>query len=964
MAGMPAWMSTMPGQGGAEGDGDGDWADGLGPGSLEGGDTVLYALVLPASGSDMPATTQRQAVAGGKPAAGSAIRGVAAPISSDSALHAEAQAVCAEVNTWAGRLCRSAGYVWQDQPFRLRVVRAADADAEVAAGKAAARAGRSADRDSAHAGSAASSRGAAGAHPYRLVGHTHYGDSIDDEWFVTWLLAEATRRYGPAGEQGAGASSVVADGDVASNIRARGGLTAWATDAGDGDFLAVQAADHLPRWAKPSTTAHRIFLYNGAVHMVAPNALPAVASLDEGAAYVRAHAGATLASPGVQADVMERLRGYPKAAASRMHTARCFLPARLARLVSVEPLSVAQAVACFYTRDPLDVRLAARMPRFHPAGAPTRPAPGATGDGHNAATVAGAPAAVAALPSSAHAPAAQAHLVPVSVRLNRSLFAQLAQQRYLPPKPYAALLPPQSAPAHEGHVLGAKLAAGYEILFARGEKAASQGAPSATTTAGDDEGGDAEATTINVALRLLATLARIDAAAAAGTWPAGFVSSLSGAPVQWPPAADVDDDPSVWMDGGEGAEAQLAALMAEMTAAAAAAEPATGKVAAAAPAVLRQKSQAAASAPGSATGGDDDDADAAQLRALLSSMAGFVTRSSGLEGVEVTGTPQKAAQEQLPMGGALDEGVDGGGATSDGDTSGEDEDENEDEDEDEVEDAEADDEGGEPGSSDAEQTQVRAGQPAATAAGTHAGTASSRAPASAAGKPVDVEAFLAHLRAHTAIATGAATASTAVLRFTRDDSDDELMEVGDAAPWLQRPTGAPQPVPAAATSRTDGSLSLADYMGHLDGELAGAGLTSSFTRFEAGSAASPAAPATAGAGGDSARAAAGATTAGTGPLSEHDVRFNLAASLAASVGAQAGAAGPASNLLGQLGLAVPREWWAGEEDAKAQAAGTGHNGRDDHSTAGRPSPAGTQAPNAQSAFTVPAHVLRELQTLD
>jgi len=48
------------------------------------------------------------------------------------------------------------------------------------------------------------------------------------------------------------------------------------------------------------------------------------------------------------------------------------------------------------------------------------------------------------------------------------------------------------------------------------------------------------------------------------------------------------------------------------------------------------------------------------------------------------------------------------------------------------------------------------------------------------------------------------------------------------------------------------------------------------------------------------------------PLSDADLQYNLLASLSQSVAGQGGRAGPASNMLGDLGLSVPAAWWEAE----------------------------------------------------
>ena len=43
----------------------------------------------------------------------------------------------------------------------------------------------------------------------------------------------------------------------------------------DGEFLLAEAAYHIPRWLKPETAPHRIFLRAGAVHIVPLPSSPA-----------------------------------------------------------------------------------------------------------------------------------------------------------------------------------------------------------------------------------------------------------------------------------------------------------------------------------------------------------------------------------------------------------------------------------------------------------------------------------------------------------------------------------------------------------------------------------------------------------------------------------------------------------------------------------------------------------------
>jgi len=84
--------------------------------------------------------------------------------------------------------------------------------------------------------------------------------------------------------------------------------------------------------------------------------------------------------------------------------------------------------------------------------------------------------------------------------------------------------------------------------------------------------------------------------------------------------------------------------------------------------------------------------------------------------------------------------------------------------------------------------------------------------------------------------------------------------------------------------------------------------------------------------------------AAAGALTPADEHFNLLSSWASSVGGQAGAAGPASQVLGELGVRVPPAWW-GLERREAEAA---------EATAAASAAAAAEPPLPQPAESPPA----------
>lgn len=67
--------------------------------------------------------------------------------------------------------------------------------------------------------------------PSHLESKTCFGDNIEDEWFIAYLVFKLTEVHN--------------------------GLIVQIED-NDGDFLLIEAADFLPIWANPETTRNRV----------------------------------------------------------------------------------------------------------------------------------------------------------------------------------------------------------------------------------------------------------------------------------------------------------------------------------------------------------------------------------------------------------------------------------------------------------------------------------------------------------------------------------------------------------------------------------------------------------------------------------------------------------------------------------------------------------------------------------
>jgi len=67
--------------------------------------------------------------------------------------------------------------------------------------------------------------------PAHLGGVTEFGDNVEDEWFIVYLLKEITRTFSDV-------AVVVYDND--------------------GQFILIEAAEHLPKWLDPDSSENRV----------------------------------------------------------------------------------------------------------------------------------------------------------------------------------------------------------------------------------------------------------------------------------------------------------------------------------------------------------------------------------------------------------------------------------------------------------------------------------------------------------------------------------------------------------------------------------------------------------------------------------------------------------------------------------------------------------------------------------
>jgi len=226
--------------------------------------------------------------------------------------------------------------------------------------------------------------GGAGRSFVEYRGSTKFGDCYQDEWLIVLILVQISRRFPE--------------------------LIIQVQDD-DGEFILIEAADHLPSWVTPDNSVNACFIRGGNFHLLLPEQWPggekpnADTSLARGLALLHSAVPATkhLVSRGFQAQIETRLAefqvhnaeyGYDSLCSqlsthsrcdlfqggdgpsSLNHTQRCLIPAKLAAMLETAKSTehrpqldpnynwVSQAASIFYLRDPDQVRSANKFRHF------------------------------------------------------------------------------------------------------------------------------------------------------------------------------------------------------------------------------------------------------------------------------------------------------------------------------------------------------------------------------------------------------------------------------------------------------------------------------------------------------------------------------------------------------------------------------------------------------------------------
>ncbi|KAL6252364.1 hypothetical protein RBB50_000082 [Rhinocladiella similis] len=247
-----------------------------------------------------------------------------------------------------------------------------------------------------------------------LRGRTEYGDSVEDEWVVVWLLRELTRKFSD--------------------------LWVKVTD-NDGEFLLIEASGTLPAWLEPEVAENRVWINNGQLKIIKPAAAARSSrrteeklTLGQAREVLLCEPKRIMHSTSIEEEAFFRLRNYPAQIAEAMHHAVVTLPRKIAFLLHQKPAYISPAVEAFYLRDPIALKPLQKKENqdsmvFRPNDAVT-----------------------------------------VSVKFPRVAYAQLRSQDFAAPAVFTGFMPSRTeSKAYTQAETGMKVTCGFEMLVTDGQ---------------------------------------------------------------------------------------------------------------------------------------------------------------------------------------------------------------------------------------------------------------------------------------------------------------------------------------------------------------------------------------------------------------------------------------------------------------------------------------------------------------
>ncbi|KAK9239943.1 SGT1 protein-domain-containing protein [Lipomyces kononenkoae] len=239
-----------------------------------------------------------------------------------------------------------------------------------------------------------------------LRGVTQFGDCIDDEWLIVFILRELSKK----------------SPDIV--IKQVFGYQRRITDS-DGEFLLIEAANAIPKWLNPDNADNRVWIYNGNLCIIPTDDPDSATSytLHNALQFLGNNEGMLYHPQILQKEAFARLKSYPRAIEENIHRSKVFVPRRVAQILHHNPRYIAPACEAFLLRDPISMKVCSTMANFPPEDSVT-----------------------------------------CVVKLTRLLYTQIKSQRIIPPLKFR--IPKANEEGYDEAELGMKIACGFELLCA------------------------------------------------------------------------------------------------------------------------------------------------------------------------------------------------------------------------------------------------------------------------------------------------------------------------------------------------------------------------------------------------------------------------------------------------------------------------------------------------------------------
>jgi len=253
--------------------------------------------------------------------------------------------------------------------------------------------------------------------PPRLRGTMDMGEDSGvspDEWVVVGVLWHISKRFP----------------NVLIRCSKSGNCANCSLQDGEGEFLLIESALHIPDWLKPETAENRVWIHNGELKVIPLEGFtshdPPPLALDDALSHVRSaiRSEGTTASlftdSGMNTAIRDKIQGFPQELQEQRHLARLMIPRLLAQVIHQNQQLIAPGVQSFYTRTTQFKKL--REFRYF-------------------------------IPND---------WITVNIQFSRPLFAMLKSQKFNPPPAFPAR--DLSATEREMYSLGIKLTCAFELL--------------------------------------------------------------------------------------------------------------------------------------------------------------------------------------------------------------------------------------------------------------------------------------------------------------------------------------------------------------------------------------------------------------------------------------------------------------------------------------------------------------------